>query len=862
MQLKKSNYTKLLPHSKQKKIAKRLPKMYLVGDGIVRTSSNILFGTLKVEGVNIATASNDDINSFDNILHNLVTSLDDSMGVIGHVMRRKMPMSFTVKGNSNFTKDFNKKYLKQFEDAQLYSNDIYLTIYHRSLAEVLKDKKGRLLSSFVSLTQKALFGKEHKNMVDNQVGKAVKELTEMLHRFQSQLGHIKTKNHSTEAKFYAHMLDQQQGEHSELMSYLGSFLNGLDNIKYAYPNDPLYEFKDLACDGVQDRIDNTPSFSKFPHGNLCEYIGNQEINFGEKRYFAFDESKKIANMISIRRYASIMSAVSFHELFKVDAEMIYTVSFLPIERSEARKKVNKVVTAMEVTEDGGETEVANLENLEDDVLSENITLGASHVSLMVLSDNKQDLVEKTNQVQRVFGEVGFQTLVEQYNHDGAFWGQFPANFKYVARTRLIPSDVFCHFFPMQNFPTGHTYRTHLGEAMCLVKTPSKTPMFYNYHAKGGGSKNEKMPAHTTVVGSNNFGKTTEILVRDALMEKYDCRLFFFDRNNGAEIYIEAAGGRYINYDFSEEDGIRHNPFALPDTSANRTFVARLLCAMVRRPDEKYIDSKISNQLTECVNHAYNHIPTDQRRLSTAVNISLEHSFERREELYEYMRSDGTRPDGKYAIFFDNQTEGFDFNAYKKFGLDTTKLLKEQKLTGIITYYVFYLIMMVIEEGDGNPTAIVLDEGWSYLEDPYFANELNEALPTLRKTNTYIVLATQSASSIVNCPIKDKILDNIATMIIAPNGQANYEKVYEHLNISPSEFNWIKRTPVQTRQALYIQPQSKDTAIVDLSLKGFDRELTVISGSTESVMIKRAIVAELGSSDPDVWLPEFYKRMGV
>jgi type IV secretion system protein VirB4 len=346
------------------------------------------------------------------------------------------------------------------------------------------------------------------------------------------------------------------------------------------------------------------------------------------------------------------------------------------------------------------------------------------------------------------------------------------------------------------------------------------------------------------------------------MEKYDCRLFFFDRNNGAEIYIEASGGRYINYDFSEEDGVRHNPFALADTSANRAFISRLLCAMIRRPNEDFIDSEVSNQITQCVNHAYNHIPADQRRLSTAVNISLEHNFSRREELYEYMRSDGIRPDGKYAIFFDNQTEGFDFNAYSKFGLDTTKLLKEKKLTGIITYYVFYLIMMIIEEGDGNPTAIVFDEGWSYLEDPYFANELNEALPTLRKTNTFIVLATQSASSIINCPIKDKILDNIATMLIAPNPQANYEKVYEHLKISPSEFDWILRTPVQTRQALYRQPQSRDSAIVDLGLKGFDRELAVISGTTESVALKRKAIAETQSNDPDIWLPEFYKKMGV
>jgi type IV secretion system protein VirB4 len=699
-------------------------------------------------------------------------------------------------------------------------------------------------------------------MVNFEVNKAKQELAETLYRFQSQLGHIKTKNQTTETKFFAHRLDENEDlEFSEMMSFLGSFLNGLDNIKYAYPNDPMYEFKDLAESSVQDRIDEFPSYSKFPHGNLSEYLSNQEINFGEKRYFAFEDSKKIANIISIKRYATAMSAISLHELFKVDAEMIYTVSFLPIERGQARKKVNKVVTAMEVTNDGGETELAKLETLEDDVLSEQITLGASHVSLMVLSTSKEDLKEKTNQVQRVFGEEGFQTIVEQYNHDGAFWGQFPANFKFIARTRLIPSDVFCHFFPMQNFPTGHTHRTHLGEAICLVKTPSRTPMFFNYHTKGSGSKQEKVPGHGTIVGANNFGKTTLALVMDSLMEKYDTRLFFFDRNNGAEIYIEASKGRYIIYDF-EDQGVRHNPFALEDTASNRAFVTRLLCAMVRREDEVFVPSDIANQLKECVDHAYNHIPANQRNLSTVVKISLEHSFKRREELYEYMRGDGIRPDGKYAIFFDNQEEGFDFQAYMKFGLDTTKLLKEKRLTGIITLYVFHLIMMVIERGDGKPTGLIFDEGWSYLQDPYFASELNEAIPTLRKVNTFIILATQSASSVINCPIKDIILSNMAFMILAPNSQANYQDVYQHLNISQSEFNWIKRTPVQTRQALYKQPMSNDSAIVDLGLKGFDRELAVISGSTESVEIKRKVIEDLGTNDPDVWLPEFYKRMGV
>jgi type IV secretion system protein VirB4 len=627
----------------------------------------------------------------------------------------------------------------------------------------------------------------------------------------------------------------------------------------------MYDSKDLAAKGIGDTILGIPSYSKFPYGNVAEYLTNQDIPFGEKRYFRFENNNKIANMISIRRYAKYLTALSLHDLFMVDAEMIYTVSFLPIERSEARKKVKKVVTAMNVTNDAGDSEMINLENLEDDILSENITLGASHVSLMVLAPNKEDLIEKTNQIQRIFGENDFQTLVEQYNHDGAFWAQFPANFQYIARSRLISSDVFCHFFPMQNFPTGHNYRTHLGEALCLVKTPSMTPMYFNFHAKGSGKSTDIKAGHLPIIGANGFGKTTFMLMMESLMEKYDIRSFIFDKNNGTEIYVEASKGKYINYDYSDDvEGIKHNPFALDDTLANREFVSRFICSMVRRKDEGYVPAKVANQIKECVDYAYNHIPKDQRRLSTAVNIGLEHNFERMDELQQFLRSDGIRADGKYAIFFDNQVESFDFNAYSKFGLDTTKLLKDPKLTGLVSYYIFTLIRMSIESvkaGQTQLTGIFIDEVADKLSDPYFSAEIDESLPILRKQNAFVVIGMQSASTLTDYENRAIILDNSATMIIAPNPTADYE-VYKKLNISNAEFNWVKRTPVESRQALYKQPMTHDTAIIDLSLKGFERQLSVISGSTASVNLKRQIIKDLGTNDPDVWLPEFYKRMEI
>jgi hypothetical protein len=58
----------------------------------------------------------------------------------------------------------------------------------------------------------------------------------------------------------------------------------------------------------------------------------------------------------------------------------------------------------------------------------------------------------------------------------------------------------------------------------------------------------------------------------------------------------------------------------------------------------------------------------------------------------------------------------------------------------------YLFHRVERRLDGQPTLLIVDEGWLALDDPTFGAQLREWLKTLRKKNASVVFATQSLAA--------------------------------------------------------------------------------------------------------------------
>jgi hypothetical protein len=68
-------------------------------------------------------------------------------------------------------------------------------------------------------------------------------------------------------------------------------------------------------------------------------------------------------------------------------------------------------------------------------------------------------------------------------------------------------------------------------------------------------------------------------------------------------------------------------------------------------------------------------------------------------------------------------------------------------TGAAPVVLSYLFHRIRDRLDGQPTLLIIDEGWLALDDEGFAGQLREWPKTLRKKNASVIFATQSQSDI-------------------------------------------------------------------------------------------------------------------
>ena len=471
---------------------------------------------------------------------------------------------------------------------------------------------------------------------------------------------------------------------------------------------------------------------------------------------------------------------------------------------------------------------------------------------MLLSDSIQDLERLIAQTIKCYMNAGIVAVRETLGQEPAFWSQIPTNFKYIARSSLISSKNFADFFPLHNYRTGFMDANHLGSAMMLVETPSKTPLWLNLHAKG--PRDNPSPGHTTLIGGNGSGKTVAMCCFDAQLNRYGGSSFFFDRNRGAEIYIRACEGHYavLSPDHAEE--IHFNPLQLPDTATNRKFCKDWLIQLVKKEDETEIDERMVDQLGQCVDYAYEQLAQEHRNLTHATKI-LPITFDRWIRLRRWLRGDKSRPDGEYAYLFDNEFDAL--NLQNKMGFDMTHFLDHEppSVLAALTMYLMHRIELSLKK-DGRLVSIFLDEAWQYLDNDYWQKKLKKWLPTLRKLNCHLIFATQSPRSVVSSPIKHMILDNCATNIYFANPQAKPEDYIDGFNLSPEEFNCIKENDAQSR--LFLYKQGHESSLARLNLGHLKDLLKIMSGTQASVDLLTNIRKEVGDH-PKTWLPIFLER---
>lgn len=821
------NPTKLLKIIRQEvPISQHIGITHFNSPTVLETHNGLLLSVIKVEGHPYDTATNEVLNQLKQTWHRTLLLLDERFGI--HVTLHRHRENIHLPGDfpDPFTQAFNANYHKQFQGRNVYMNDIYITLVYKGITE---GKAAKSLLFFKSMSERVI-----KEARIHQRAAHIKQLQRVTQQLLISLATFKPRLLGLEDKSLGY---------SELLCFLSVIVNGGEQNHMRFTR---------FAPRINKTVEENCIDRQYPDGHIAQYLPTNRLFFGKHIQFQGNATSdtRYAAMLGIKRYGHETSSLMLDPLLQLDCEFISTNSFLLVPKDIAKQHIAKHQNKMHAVEDAATSQLMDLEIAKDEMESDRISMGYHHHALMLISDSQVSLEHAITRAVHCYSDAGMVAIKESLGQEPAFWAQIPTNTKYITRSSLISSENFVDFCPLHNDARGYRDGNHLGSAVSMVETVSRTPFFINLHARG--NQHNPTTGHTVIIGGNGSGKTVTMAFLDAQLARYGGRSFLFDRNQGMEIYVRACGGYYAILSPDNPEQTCFNPFSLDDTPANRQFCRDWLAQLVMQDDETSVDDMLLAQLTECVHYAYDQLASTHRYLSNVVKL-LPLDFPRWHRLRRWLRGNDERPDGEYAYLFDNQIDALLIN--RKMGFDMTHFLDREppSVLAALTQYLFHRIELSL---DGNLVSVFLDEAWQYLQNPLWQKKLSDWLPTLRKLNCHIVFATQSPKTIVASPMRHIILDNAATQIYFANPQAQAEHYVEGFNLTESEFSCIKENEASSR--LFLYKQGRASTLCYLNLSEMHEALAVFSGNKRSIELMHEIRRECGN-DPHDWLPKFYQR---
>ncbi|MFY0400906.1 VirB4 family type IV secretion/conjugal transfer ATPase [Brevundimonas naejangsanensis] len=760
-----------------------LPYARHVDDHTLETRDGLLLQVIRLRGLLFETADTGELNYRKGLRDAMLRAIGTSrFALYHHVVRRRVEPALDVDYPDVFSQTLGDRWAERLGAKQLFVNDLYLTLVRRPL-------QGRLgLADQMRgwFTRAGAEPKAAQNYELAQLAAGRDALLAALGEYEPRLLGV---------------YDTAQGPCSEPLEFLSELYNGEQR--------PV----------------------QLPHQDLGAYLPYRRVSFGQETVelsAAGHLPRSFLGLVSIKDYPSWSAPGMFDELMRLPVELTVTQSFAFVERQAALERMNLALRRMRSAEDEAVSLRGELAQAKDDVAAGRAGYGEHHMTIAVRGDSPAAVDAGVAEVTAAMADMGVVAVREEIALEPAFWAQFPANFKYIARRGLVSTSNFAGLASIHNFPTGQANGAHWGDAVTLLETTAAGPYFFNFHQGDLGN--------FTVIGPSGSGKTVVLNFLLAQARKLDPRIIFFDKDRGAELFIRAIGGRYDLLRPGQASGL--NPLQLEDTPANRGFLVDWLAQLAGGGDV-----------------------TDMERIRDAVSANFDQPLEHRRLRYlaELFRGDRRpqagdlwsrlRPwwgDGERAWLFDNPTDLTDLTA-RTVGFDMTVLLDDP---AVRTPAMMYLFHRVEERLDGSPAIIVVDEGWKALDDEVFVRRIKDWEKTIRKRNGIVGFATQSAQDALESRIASAIVEQAATQIFMVNARARAEDYVQGFGLTPHEFDLIRTLPDSAH--CFLIKRGGESVVARLDLSGEKDILTVLSGRERTVRLLDELRASAGD-DPNAWM---------
>ncbi len=756
------------------------------------TKNRELMQIIKIEGFSFETADDDVVDMKKMVRNSLYKSMaEGTFSMWFHMVRRRQSAYPEGKMPPGFAAHLDERWRKKHHSRSTFVNELYITVIRKD------DTKGaaKLQSLMDKLEQKT-----NKDADAVQLQEMHKELREAVYRvlatFRDYGARVLT---TTMSEF---------GALSEPLEFLGRLVN-------SGPSQPML----------------------VPTIDIAHYLPTSRLYFGSRAIEIRSASgTRYAAMVSIKEYSPHTAAGIMDAFLQMPFELVMSQSYAFENRQSSIGSMQLQQRRMANSNDLATSQVLEINDATDMTMSGHIAMGRHHLTVMCIEDNLNALEAAVSMVIAEMVNVGINPVREKLILEQCYWAQLPANSEFIGRGSRINTLNIAGFAAMHNYPVGKIAGNHWGDAVTVFDTTSGTPFFFNFHSRDVG--------HTTIIGPTGAGKTVLMNFLCAQALKFNCRLFMFDKDRGAEIFVRALNGAYTHIDPGKK--CHFNPLQMDDTPENRSFIAEWLASLVAVNDEP-ISAEDQEVVQRAIDGTYKLRKEDRVLRNIAPFFGMEGPGSIATRLKQW------HSNGRFAPVFDSVEDNVNFKSSNIFGFEMGDVLANKACLVPVLLYLFQRIQMSL---DGTPTMIVLDEAWALVDNKIFAGKIKDWLKTLRKLNGMVVFATQSVEDAVNSSISDTLIQQTATQIFLPNPKATepYRKAFM---LSEREFNLLKNTDPATRY--FLVKQGKDVVVARIDLSGLEDIISILSGRAETVALLDEIRAQVGD-DVAAWLPVFNKRI--
>lgn len=778
-------------NSKEVPVSRHIPYSHHIDATTLATTDGVMMKIIALKGFAHETADQRTINLAQEKRNQLLIGINDTHYALWWtIVRRKENAYPGGEFKQDFCNKLNAAYREKMSKKAMFVNEIYLTIIRKG-----SNNKITKLGDFIKSLSTA-------GDVEAQLHTRKEELRELEEVTEKVLASL-----TPYEPRLLEVKETDQGLESELLSFLALLING-DKRRMLIPKQSINSYL----------------------GNVRPFFGIDALELKGLR------NNRIGGAITIKEYPGITKPSIFNELLTLPFEFVLTQSFVFKDRAAALEEMRIQKRRLEAAGDAAESLAKQIKVAMDDLASGRICYGLHHFTLMCYAKNIQELQKVLSKADSALSNQAINAVREDTALEAGFWAQLPGNMGYIGRKAGISSQNYASFCSGHNYPTGQKSGNRWGEALTILETVSGTHYYFNYHVGDLGN--------ATVIGPSGSGKTVLMTFLSAMLEKYEARRVYLDKDRGAELFIRAIGGTYSIIEPGTNTGF--NPFQLKHTKSNEAFLIKLVAFMC---------SENGSDLTA----------TDMENIVRLVkgNFDLEQEHRHLTVLAEYLpqgynnhlaqRLKRWYGNGDLAWLFGGETDSFPEDM-RTIGYDLTHILDEPIARGAALRYLFHNIENLI---DGTPISITLDEGWSGLEDSYVAKSAFNWEKTLRKRNGKLIFGSQSARDLAETRIGTTIIEQSPTQIFYPNPDADYASHCQAFSLTDKEFDLIKNR-LDPADRTFLIKHGTSSIVAKLDLNGMDDYLAILSGREETVRLLDEIREEVGDNPKD-WLPIFHAR---